>query len=142
MLSNEEARYKLKNIDHRHNQLKDFFNGFQVAIENFENHTWVRGAVAETLSSVKSVLTYIDRKYELRFSTHYSGGALIGKITAYRIVEGEAKELTSVVYKGTSELDIKVPHGEDPMRLDHEFYCTQLVLNWIWDDINESQPSQ
>ena len=134
----EENVKELLHISNRHNTFKKIFNTFQKAIENLELETFpVKGVIVENVSDEKTIISFISRKYKLNFSSCTVGGSLKGKISASRILDEEnIHEIASITYNGQSEVDLEPPPGEDPIRLNEDSCCFNLVLNWLSSEIN------
>jgi hypothetical protein len=135
----EEMTDQLSSLHSRHNSFKGIFNTFQDSINHLESATFlVKGITLDSATEDKTVISYIGRTYEITFSSCMVNTALKGKISISRVLNNsEICEVSSITFNGQSVVDVKQPKDEDPMSLAEDGCCLNLVLNWIFSDLNE-----
>jgi len=97
---------EFRNFPNRHDTLKGIFGVFQQNLPHFENKDFpLKGITVLTLSDTKSVVLFLDREYELRFSSSKSGATLVGNISVFRVLDRDNNsfiELDSTTFNGDS----------------------------------------
>lgn len=132
---------ELSQVSNRHNTFWNIFKTFQKNIVHLQSDTYpVRGIKLENVSNKKTLISFIERTYELNFTSCMVNGVIKGKISISRILgENSANEFTSITYNGQSIADVTPPQGEDPISLAEDSCCLNLVLNWLSSEINAQQ---
>lgn len=143
MISAEKVINELNGFPDKHDTLKGLFNTFQRNLQNIESPDFpLRAMKVTNLSDTRSIVKFLDREYELVFSTIITGNAITGSISAFRVLGTERgsysfKELTSRTFNFESIVSIQPPANHDAIRLTAEDECVTLVLNWIHEEINK-----
>lgn len=138
MLNTINVMSKLDVLDSRHNKLKAIFAKAQLHIETIQANNLVTGIEVQTATDKKTVVTYIDRRYEIDFSTFYEGDELKGKVSFYRrLDEDNIAEQPCAEYDMAADIADSIhPDQRGKLKLNNHGDSIILVLNWIWDDIN------
>jgi hypothetical protein len=134
----EEMTGQLSSLHSRHNSFKGIFNTFQKSINHLGSATFlVKGITLDSATEDKTVISYIGRTYEITFSSCMVNTAFKGKISISRVLNNsEICEVSSITFNGQSVVDVKQPEDEDPISLAEDGCCLNLVLNWIFSDLN------
>jgi hypothetical protein len=134
----DQMTNELSHVSNRHNTFRNIFKTFQKNIDHLQSDTFpVKGIKLENVSDKKTFITFIERTYELNFTSCMVNGAIKGKISVSRIFgEKSANEFASITYNGQSIADVTPPQGEDPISLAEDSCCLNLVLNWLSNEIN------
>ena len=134
----DEMTKELSRYLARHEKFKTIFKTFQDNIVHLKSRSFpVRGITIDNDSDINTSILFVGRKYNIRFSSCMTNEGLKGKISIYRATEtAEVIEVSSVTYNGQSVVDIEPPSGEDPIALNEDSCCINLVLNWLYNDIN------
>lgn len=132
-----EMTNQLSPLSARHNSFKAIFNTFQENINHLRTDRFpVKGISVERSSDEKTVISFIGRTYEATFSSKIVKKSLVGVITFARILSDDKNtEIANITYNGQSVVDIQPPSGEDPVALNEDSCCLNLVLNWLSIDI-------
>jgi hypothetical protein len=131
---------EFRNYPNKYEILKRKFNTFQKSLSHFESKDFpIKGISTEVLSDTKSLVRFLDREYEFRFSSSSSNNELSGKITVFLVLDRDNNTLTqldSTTFKADSIANIQPPPKEARIRLDVENDCLTLAFNWIYNEIN------
>jgi len=136
-----EMTDRLAPLNARHNSFKSIFNKFQENINHLKSDAFpVQDISLEHITDEKTVISYIGRTYEITFSSAIIDTAFKGKVTVIRITNNdETNDVASITYNGQSVVDVQPPIDEDPISLNEDNCCINLVLNWISSDIYSQQ---
>lgn len=129
---------ELSSLNTRHDKFKNIFIAFQESMEHLTVNTFpVKGIEYENISDEITRITFVSRKYEVQFTSCITDSAFKGKISFSRILSDTSKkEIDSIIYNGQSSVDITPPAGEDPLSLNEDSCCLNIILNWLSKEIN------
>ena len=132
----DEVITELSRTFNRHEKFKKLFKEFQENITHIANDPFPVKGISVNNDDEHTKITFLGRKYEIRFSSANNGEIFKGIITIFKYdVEGNTTKLSAVEYNGNGIADIDPPTGEDPISLTEDSCCINLVLNWLHEDI-------
>lgn len=117
-----------------HQELKMAFDKFKKFIKKFAE-TGVISLVANTEQSNKLSFLYIDREYEICFSSSYVKNDFLGKITAYHKTHHQVFEIGSVNFNSRKARIIE-PLTQAEGSLHETVFCKTILYAWLLQDIN------
>ena len=133
MIEIENGIKELSYIENRHNNFKNIFLKFKKNIMYLgSDRSPVKGMVIKSECDNVAQICFIDRKYELRFSSDKVDGKIKGKISAKRILDDNSCiDLNDITYDGESKIE-----GRAGM-LINDTECIKLVFNWLLEEIQD-----
>ncbi len=128
----------LKSIEGRYANLKSLFNVFQKNLEGLNANTFpLKGIGVTNIDDVNTEIIFLDEKYTIRFSAYTKDDVLMGRIKFFikHDLDDNLKELKAFLFNGTGKVDIDQPQKEDPINLNEDSCCMNIVLNTIHEYI-------
>lgn len=117
-----------------HQELKMAFDKFKKFIKKFAE-TGIISLVADTEQPSKLSFLYIDREYEICFSSGYVKSDFFGKITAYRKAHHQVLEIGAVSFN-SRKARILEPLTQTEGSLHETVFCKTILYAWLLQDIN------
>jgi hypothetical protein len=124
---NEPISYASAN----HADLKQVFDKFKKILKKFAN-TGILAVEDEPADKSKITLSFIDRDYEIRFSSSYVDNVFLGKISAWS--KSDNTEIGSVTFN-SRKARITDPLTKAEGSLHEPHFCRILIYAWLLKDI-------
>jgi len=117
-----------------HQELKMAFDKFKKFIKKFAE-TGIISLVADTEQPSKLTFLYIDREYQICFSSGYVKSDFLGKITAYRQSNQQLIEIGAINFNSRKARIIE-PLTQAEGSLHEVVFCKTILYAWLLHDIN------
>ena len=116
-----------------HDELKNVFDKFKKILTKFEN-TGIITIENKTTDKSRITISFIDRIYEIRFSSSYVNNIFMGKISAWRKFENIDTEIGFVTFN-SKKARITDPLTKAEGSLLEPHFCRILIYAWLLKDI-------
>lgn len=116
-----------------HDELKSVFDKFKKILIKFSD-TGIFTIEDKSSDKSKISITFIDRLYEIRFTSGYVDNVFLGKISAWRKSENADAEVGSVTFD-SRKARITDPLTKAEGSLHEPHFCRILVYAWLLKDI-------
>lgn len=114
-----------------HDEFKIVFDKFKKILKKFAN-TGIIAVEDKSIDPTKIAISFIDREYEIRFSSCYVDNVFLGKISAWR--KAENTEIGFVTFNSRkSRITDPLTKAEGSLLEPH--FCRILVYAWLLKDI-------
>lgn len=125
-----------------HAELKTVFDKFKKFVKKLAQ-TGIISLVNNSDNSAKITFIYIDREYDIQFSSGYENRVFMGKITAYRKIENAVFEIGSISFDSRKARIIE-PLTQAEGSLHETLFCKTVLYAWLlketgWDFTQLSQ---
>lgn len=116
-----------------HADLKQVFDKFKKILKKFDD-TGIITIDGESTDKSKITISFIDRDYEICFTTSYVDNVFLGKISAWRKLENIKTEIGSVTFNSRKSRIID-PLTKAEGCLHEPHFCRILVYAWLLKDL-------
>jgi hypothetical protein len=116
-----------------HDELKSVFDKFKKILKKFDD-TGIITIEEQGSNKSKITISFIDRIYEIRFSSGYQENVFLGKISAWRKTAQMETEIGFVTFN-SRKARITDPLTKAEGSLHEPHFCRILIYAWLLKDI-------
>ncbi len=116
-----------------HAEFKSVFDKFKKFIKKL-SHTGIISLADKLDHNTKIAFFYIDREYEIRFSSGYINRVFVGIITAYRKLDNTFVEIGSINFDSRKARVIE-PLTQAEGSLHETLFCKTVLYAWLLKEL-------